>query len=221
MIFTEKEQKWIKDNSAVINSGDFKKIMEAISSIPRDSDISTKKLRVTLAYLTFGPKGFIAIGYTKNPNIVIKGALINRTSLKAEGSPLLPSMFGKVKIHLYRIENNKIANQEVVTVPATRGEFLDLISKGGWNLVVLERKEYTEAVEAAFNQQIYGVAIDFNPVVTEYEFHVTENNILTESREKAIPLLKEKLDNWFAPSFGSIGRELVDYLMENINWGTN
>lgn len=153
MAFTEKEIKFLEENRALIDGGKsaLPEIAEKLLDLPRgDGEVTRAKLIFAIVYSIEGVDGFSSRVTSEYLSSKVEGALLNRTSAKANGVALLPSMFkSNTKIVYYKIENNKIVT-EVKSRLSSMVEYKEELNKGGYNLVILDTPSNVDSVKKAF-----------------------------------------------------------------------
>lgn len=217
MGFTDKELKFIDDNSELIEKGE-SGLKELFSKI--DYEIEKRdKMKILLAYNCLGTDAFKVSTKTTTVDKVITGALFNRTTCKAKGEPLLPSMFrGNTKVVLYNIRKGKIIDQKNYTLVDRQS--LDKVSlEGGYNLCVLNKPEHLATVKDCFDGTLNYIAyFDLKDDLGDYSTEI-KASIQTNDEEVAknsiLQRLRETL-NRKIEGFSKVIDDIMAYVESNL-----
>ena len=194
MTFTDKQLKFIEEHSAEIDSGEITEVAKAISQDKNLSYTEKSRLELALVYVIRGPQGFKVDIEATPPDTVLEGVVKSRLGIFVSGVPLLPSMYGKTKLRLYKIENNKITKQEsykLVGLGPLNEKMAD------YNLAVLDKDTYTDKVEQKYNGSLnYKASLMFYLRDVKVS-NITYSEIITNEHQKVKELLKIELLNNF------------------------
>ena len=194
MTFTDKQLKFIEEHSAEIDSGEIIEVAKAISLDKNLSYTEKNRLELALVYVIKGPQGFKIEIEATLPDTILEGVVKSRLGISVSGVPLLPSMYGKTKLRLYKIENNKITKQEsykLVGLGPLNEKMAD------YNLAVLDKDLYTDKVEQKFNGSLsYKASLMFDLSGVKVST-IAYGKVITNEDQKVKDLLKiDLLDNF-------------------------
>lgn len=202
MGFTDKELGFIDKYFELVEKGQ-DGLKELFENMANELGASSR-LRILLAYNCLGTGAFEVSTQTQAVDKVITGVLFNRTTCKAKGEPMLPSMFkGRTKVVLFNIQKGKIADQKSYTLvdkPSLDSESL----KGNYNLCVLDKPEHLATVKSCFDGtliyiaalslkgDLYHYTSAFKASVQTNDEKVARNSILQKIKEN----LEKKLEGF-------------------------
>lgn len=162
MALSEKAEKFLTENSSLINSRDLKELYIKMGAELDYTDINEL---TSLLTLLLAPEEFtMAIEETDPGRPTLEGVVYNLTSAKAKGAPLSPALFrAKAHLVLYEISEGKVASSLKYAL-STREEFNEMMApKGKYNLAVMDSPKFVKLVQEAFGgNRAYDVRFTFN-----------------------------------------------------------
>lgn len=161
MALSEKAEKFLNENSDLINSGDLKKLYLKMVAELNYRDITSL---TSLLILLVAPEEFVlTIEETDPGRPTLEGVVYNLTPTKAKGAPLSPALFrAKAHLVLYEIGGGKVVSS-LKYVLSTREEFNEMMApKGKYNLAIMDSPKFVKLVQEAFNRaKAYMVTLAF------------------------------------------------------------
>lgn len=162
MALSEKAEKFLNENSSLINSGDLEELYKKMVAQLRYSDVN---YLAGLLTLLLAPEEFrMTIVETDPGRPTLEGVVYNLTPTKAKGAPLTPALFrAKAHLVLYEIDKGKVASSQKYTLN-TKEEFNGLMApKGKYNLAIMDSPKFVKLVQEAFGgDRAYEVAFTFS-----------------------------------------------------------
>lgn len=162
MALSEKAEKFLNENSSLINSGDLKKLyLKMVEELGYKDIINL----TSLLTLLLAPEEFtMTIEETDPGRPILEGVVYNLTPTKAKGAPLSPALFrAKAHLVLYEIGGGKVVSS-LKYVLSTREEFNEMMApKGKYNLAIMDSPKFVKLVQEAFGgNRAYNVIFTFN-----------------------------------------------------------
>lgn len=162
MALSEKAEKFLTENSGLINSRDLKELYIKMVAELGYKDITNLTSLLTLLLV---PEEFtMTIEETDPGRPVLEGVVYNLTPTKAKGAPLSPALFrAKAHLVLYEISEGKVASSLKYALN-TREEFNEMMApKGKYNLAIMDSPKFVKLVQDAFGgNRAYDVIFTFN-----------------------------------------------------------
>lgn len=162
MALSEKAEKFLNENSDLINSHDFEELYGKMVRVLWQGDVNNL---TSLLTLILAPEEFrMTIVETDPGRPVLEGVVYNLTPTKAKGAPLTPALFrAKAHLVLYEIDKGKVASSQKYTLN-TKEEFNEIMApKGKYNLAIMDSPKFVKLVEEAFGgNRAYEVAFTFS-----------------------------------------------------------
>jgi hypothetical protein len=131
MALSTYQEKFIDEHQDLINSGNFKELVEVLYSCNYIYAPESIALLFLFNWVINGVNGFSLHLSSNLPGIPI-GLVVysNKTRLTGfRGKPVLPSMLGRGKIDCYKISNGKIDSLEELSMPNTSSDFSALATQ--------------------------------------------------------------------------------------------
>lgn len=173
MALSEKAEKFLTENSSLINSRNLKELyikMGAELWYPDITDLTS------LLTLLLAPEEFtMTIEETDPGRPTLEGVVYNLTSARAKGAPLSPALFrAKAHLVLYEISEGKVASSLKYAL-STREEFNEMMApKGKYNLAVMDSPKFVKLVQEAFGgNRAYDVRFTFNLKAFDRDSEIT------------------------------------------------
>ena len=161
MALSEKAEKFLNENSSLINSGDLKELYIKMIAELNYRDVTSL---TSLLTLLVAPEEFVLTVEETDPGRpTLEGVVYNLTPTKAKGAPLTQALFrAKAHLVLYEIDKGKIASSQKYTLN-TREEFNETMApKGKYNLAIMDSPKFVKLVQEAFGgARAYWVTLAF------------------------------------------------------------
>ena len=221
MAFTEKELEFIDNNSELIEKGPGG-IQELVARANLEFGMKNR-LKLLLVYNCLGTNGFeIRTDSYLSSGKIIYGAIFNRTTFKAKGEPLMPSMYkAKTKVRLYKISSGKIVDSKTYVLEDKPKLDQEVLS-GGYNLGILDRPENVKSVENCFNGELtYSLRLIYAPNIIDREPYIFLDTVETNTDVLAEEALLESVDfklTDILKDFTGVKDRLVSYIRDNLSF---